>query len=66
MCPFWLASVVRISVSLPSWFPWILTIASIIGVTVVDPTMFIGFALLYLQTSASDSASSKALASQLA
>jgi hypothetical protein len=66
MCPFWLASFVRVSVPLPSWFPWILTIASIIGVTVVEPTMFIGFALLYLKTSAPDSAPSKALASQLA
>jgi len=66
MCPFWLASVVHISVPLPSWSPWILTIASIIGVTVVEPTMFVGFALLYLKTSASDSASSEALASQLA
>jgi hypothetical protein len=52
MCPFWLASFVRVSVPLPSWFPWILTIASIIGVTVVEPTMFVGFALLYLKTSA--------------
>jgi hypothetical protein len=51
MCPFWLASFVRVSVPIPSWFPWILTIASIIGVTVVEPTMFIGFALLYLKTS---------------
>lgn len=66
MCPFWLASFVRVSVPLPSWFPWILTIASIIGVTVVEPTMFVGFALLYLKTSAADSPPSGALASQLA
>jgi hypothetical protein len=65
MCPFWLASFVRVSVPLPSWFPWILTIPSIIGVTVVEPTMFVGFALLYLKTSAPDSAPSRALASQL-
>jgi hypothetical protein len=65
MCPFWLASFVRVSVPLPSWFPWILTIASIIGVTVVEPTMFVGLALLYLKTSAPDSAPSRALASQL-
>lgn len=56
MCPFWLASFVRVFVPLPSWFPWILTIASIIGVTVVEPTMFVGFALLYLKTSAPDAA----------
>lgn len=49
MCPFWLASFVRVSVPLPSWFPWILTVASIIAVSVVEPTLFIGFALLYLK-----------------
>lgn len=52
MCPFWLASFVRVSVPLPSWFPWVLTVASIIAVSVVEPTMFIGFALLYLKMSA--------------
>jgi hypothetical protein len=66
MCPFWLASFVRVSVPLPSWFSWILTTASIIGVTVVEPTLFVGFALLYLKTSAPDSAPSTVLASQLA
>lgn len=66
MCPFWLASFVHVSVPLPSWFPWILTIASIIGVTVVEPTMFVGFALLYLMTSTPDSAPSRALATQFA
>jgi len=52
MCPFWLASLIRFTAPLPSWFPWILTVASIIGVTVVEPTMFVGFALLYLKMSA--------------
>jgi hypothetical protein len=66
MCPFWLASFVPVTVALPSWFRWILTVASIIGVTVVEPTMFVGFALLYLKVSASDSAPSKVLTSQLA
>ena len=65
MCPFWLASFAPVSVALPSWFHWILTVASIIGVTVVEPTMFVGFALLYLKVSASDSAPSKVLTSQL-
>jgi len=65
MCPFWLASFVRASVPLPSWFGWVLTTASIIGVTLVEPTMFVGFALLYLKTSAPDSAPSRVLASQL-
>lgn len=67
MCPFWLASFIRATVPLPPWFPWILTAASIIGVTVVEPTMFVGFALLYLKTSKIGSASDKAaLTSQLA
>jgi hypothetical protein len=65
MCPFWLASFVRVSVPLPSWFPWILTVASIIGVAVVEPTLFVGFALLYLKMSAPPAATSKVLTSQL-
>ena len=56
MCPFWLASFVSATAPLPSWFPWVLTIASMIAVTVVEPTMFVGFALLYLKMSALDSA----------
>lgn len=52
MFPFWLAYwLIPPSVSLRSWFPWLLTVASIIGVTVVEPTMFVGFGLLYLRTS---------------
>jgi hypothetical protein len=66
MCPFWLTSLIRVTAPLPSWFPWILTVASIIGVTVVEPTMFVGFALLYLKMSALNSAPSKVLTSQLA
>jgi hypothetical protein len=66
LCPFWLASVIHVTTPLPSWFPWILTVASIIGVTVVEPTMFVGFALLYLKTSALGSPPSRILASQLA
>jgi len=66
MCPFWLASFVRVSVPLPSWFPWILTVASVIGVIVAEPPMFLGFALLYLKGSALDSASTRVLMSQLA
>jgi hypothetical protein len=66
MCPFWLASFTHVSVPLPSWFSWILTIASMICVTVVEPTMFVGFALLYLKMSALDSAPGKAFSSQLA
>ena len=66
MCPFWLASLIRVTAPLPSWFPWILTIASIIGVTLAEPPMFVGFALLYLKMSALNSAPSKVLTSQLA
>lgn len=66
MCPFWLVSLIHFTAPLPSWFPWILTIASIIGVTVVEPTMFVGFVLLYLKMTAQNSAPSKVLTSQLA
>ena len=38
----WLATFIHVSVPLPSWFPWILTIVSMICVTVVEPTMFVG------------------------
>ena len=51
MLPFWLARWIPASINLPSWFSWILTAASIAAVTVVEPIMFIGFALLYLKTS---------------
>ncbi len=52
MSPFWLASFIPANAQLPSWFPWTLTTASIAGVTVVEPTMFIGFALFYLKNAA--------------
>jgi hypothetical protein len=51
MAPFWLASLTPIRAALPSWFPWILVLASIAGVALVEPTMFIGFALLYSRMS---------------
>lgn len=51
MLPFWLARWIPASINLPSWFPWVLTGASVAAVTVVEPIMFIGFALLYLKTS---------------
>jgi len=49
MLPFWLARWIPLRVVLPSWFPWCLTAASVAAVTIVEPVMFIGFALLYLQ-----------------
>jgi hypothetical protein len=52
MFPFWMASFIPADVRLLPWFPWILKTASVAGVTVVEPTMFIGFALLYLKNSA--------------
>jgi hypothetical protein len=52
MFPFWMASFIPADARLPPWFPWTLTTASIAGVTVVEPAMFIGFALLYLKNSA--------------
>jgi hypothetical protein len=65
-CPFWLASWIPPNIPLPSWFPWVLTVASIVGVTVVEPTMFIGFALLYSRMSSLSSTSSQALPRQFA
>lgn len=62
MCPFWLASWIPANTPLTSWFPWVLTIASITSVIVVEPTMFTGFALLYSRMSAVSSTSSEALA----
>ena len=65
MSPFWLAAWIIPAVARPLLFPWLLTFLSVIGVTVVEPTMFIGFALLYLRKSQS-SASGKALVRQFA
>ena len=39
----------RVTASLLSLFPWILTTVSVNGVSVVEPTMFVGFALLDLK-----------------
>lgn len=65
--PFWLASAVRLSTPVPSWFPWILTGFSIIGVAAVEPTMFVGFALLYLKMTGPSACSKRAArASQMA
>jgi hypothetical protein len=52
MLPFWLARLIPASVSLPSWFQWVLAAVSVGAVTVVEPIMFIGFTLLYLKTTA--------------
>jgi hypothetical protein len=50
MLPFWIAA--RIPVKIPEpWFPGFFEAASVAAVTVVEPTMFIGFALLYIKMS---------------
>jgi hypothetical protein len=63
MLPFWLASWIWAYVRVPLQFP---TVASFAAVTVVEPFMFIGFALLYVRTAALSSASSRGQESQLA
>jgi hypothetical protein len=65
MCPFWFASRILSDVPLPSWFPWVLTAASITAVTVVEPTLFIGLALLYSKSPSSPTLD-EALSRQLA
>lgn len=52
MLPFWLARLLPSSIPLPPGFSWILTAASVSAVCVVEPIMFIGFALLYVKTTA--------------
>lgn len=47
--PFWLMVQIWPYVQLPWWVP---TVASIAAVTIIEPFMFIGFGLLYLQMSA--------------
>jgi len=55
MVPFWLARWLPLGdLELSSWFSWFLTAASVTAVTLVEPVMFIGFAQLYLQTTASE------------
>jgi hypothetical protein len=63
MFPFWLARWISGDVR---FSPWILRAASIAAVTVVEPVMFIGFALLYIRMSAMPAASVEETARQLA
>jgi hypothetical protein len=51
MLPFWLARFIPAAVQLPSWFGWFLIAASVALVSIVEPLMFIGFALIYLKMS---------------
>jgi hypothetical protein len=52
MLPFWIAPLIWRYEQLP---PWYLTLASYLGVTLVEPFMFIGFALLYIRMSSQTS-----------
>lgn len=52
MLPFWLVRWTPPNVDLPWWFAWALSALSILCVTIVEPIMFIGFALLYLKMTA--------------
>jgi hypothetical protein len=62
MFPFWLARWLSADV----WFPpWLLRGASVAAVTVIEPVMFIGFALLYIRTSALPPATNEPLPRQL-
>jgi hypothetical protein len=49
LSPFWLAARLPVSVPLPFWYSWGLTALSGFGIALVQPNMFIGFALLYLE-----------------
>jgi hypothetical protein len=63
MVPYWLAPWVWNFVQVPSW---LLTMASIAGVVVVEPYMFIGFALLYTKLSPESTTPSDLVVRQLA
>jgi len=52
MAPFWLARWISNSIYLPGWYPWVCAVFSTLAVMVIEPTMFVGFALLYLRMSA--------------
>ena len=51
MLPYWVIRLLVDRAVLPFWFYWGLAATSIAAVTVVEPIMFIGFALLYMKTS---------------
>jgi hypothetical protein len=51
LAPFWIVSWVSRMIELPSWVGWGEAAASVAGTAMVEPYMFVGFALLYLRTS---------------
>jgi hypothetical protein len=63
MLPFWLTRWAWTYIQLPWWLP---AVGSIAAVSLVEPFMFIGFALLYVRTSASSPASRQVPARQFA
>lgn len=65
MMPFWLARFIPADISLPSWFPWVLTVASVGGVTLVEPIMFVGFALMYVKAPATSPTSTQTQAAAI-
>jgi hypothetical protein len=65
MSPFWLAPLILGSAQVPSWFHWVLTGASVIGVAAAESGMFAGLVLLYLKTSATNGEASGVLSTAL-
>ncbi|HSS98182.1 MAG TPA: hypothetical protein VLK33_14175 [Terriglobales bacterium] len=49
MLPYWVSPWIPASIVTFSWYPWIQVLVSTLAVAVVEPPMFIGFALLYLK-----------------
>jgi len=62
LLPFWTAAWIWRGAAQPPSFHWILPTLSIISVSAVEPTMFIGFALLYIRMSAASSNQPSSLA----
>ena len=50
--PFWVADLVLRDLPNPMWLNWVLYACSIFASALIQPTMFVGFALLYLRTKA--------------
>jgi hypothetical protein len=54
--PYWLSPWVPSHIANLAWYPWIQSTLSIIAIMLVEPPMFIGFAMLYLRMSKEASA----------
>ena len=65
MSPYWLASWMLAGKPAPFDLTWLLAIISAGAVTLIEPTMFVGFALLYLKTSGTASRVGEELSSSL-